>query len=79
MDMTQPTAEQFDIYQFEDRIQELLLALRRLRSENQALLSERSEQQRRNGELKQRLESIIERLRRFEELHPESQRKVALS
>lgn len=57
----------FDLYQFEDRIEELLSTLIRLRSENQALRAERDDQQRRNADLKQRLEVIVERLRRLEQ------------
>lgn len=64
MDSRQPD---FDLYQFEDRIEELLLTLRRLRVENRTLRGEWEEQLRLNAELKQRLESIVERIRRIEQ------------
>ena len=57
----------FDLYQFEDRIEELLLTLRRLRVENRTLRGEWEEQLRLNAELRQRLESIVERIRRIEQ------------
>lgn len=58
---------EFDVYQFEDRVEELLHTLHRLRAEIQALRTERDDQQRRNADLKQRLELIVERLRRLEQ------------
>lgn len=60
-------APDFDLYQFEDRIEELLLTVRRLRVENRTLRGEWEEQLRLNAELKQRLESIVERIRRIEQ------------
>ncbi len=59
---------EFDLYQFEDRIEELLLTLRRLRVENRTLRNEWEEQLRLNAELKQRLETIIERIKRIEQI-----------
>lgn len=58
----------FDLYQFEDRIEELMLTLRRLRVENRTLRNEWEEQLRLNAELKHRLESIVERIKRIEQV-----------
>lgn len=77
--MTQASFNEFDLYQFEDRIEELLAALQRLRSENQALRTERSEQLHCNETLKLRLEQIIERLRRFEATHAQGSTEATLS
>lgn len=62
----------FDLYQFEDRIEELMLTLRRLRVENRTLRGEWEEQLRLNAELKHRLESIVERIKRIEQLETKS-------
>lgn len=62
----------FDLYQFEDRIEELMLTLRRLRVENRTLRNEWEEQLRLNAELKHRLESIVERIKRIEQIEAKS-------
>lgn len=57
----------FDLYQFEDRIDELLIALKRLQVENRTLRSEVEAHIHRNAELKQRISSVVERIRTLEE------------
>ena len=57
----------FDLYQFEDRIEELLAILKRLRVENRTLRSEVEAHIHRNAELKDRIQSIVERVRALED------------
>ena len=56
----------FDIDRFEQRVDSLLAAYRRLLSEHQALQAEHQAQQERNRFLHERLNSIIERIRALE-------------
>ena len=53
----------FDLYQFEDRVEELLATLKRLQVENRTLRSEVEAHIHRNAELKQRIKSVVERIR----------------
>ncbi len=57
----------FDLYQFEDRIDELLVSLKRLQVENRTLRSEVEAHIHRNAELKQRISSVVERIRTLED------------
>lgn len=56
----------FDLYQFEDRVEELLVTLKRLQVENRTLRSEVEAHIHRNAELKQRIQSVVERIRSLE-------------
>lgn len=57
----------FDVYEFEDRIEELLAAYGRQRSANAALVREIKTLTRNNAELKERLDAVVERIRALEE------------
>lgn len=57
----------FDIYQFEDRVEELLGTVQRLRAANAALSRDYEALARRNEEIKQRLSAVIERIRALED------------
>lgn len=58
---------EFDIYQFEDRIEELLTGYHKLREAHDALTREFETLANRNAELKRRLNALIERIRALEE------------
>lgn len=58
---------EFDIYQFEDRIEELLITVRKLRAANENLTRELESVTRRNAELKRRLSAVVERIRALED------------
>lgn len=57
----------FDIHQFEDRIEDLLAAYRKQRSANETLVRELKSLTQKNAELKERLTAVIERIRALEE------------
>lgn len=57
----------FDIYQFEDRVEELLLAYRKLQASNEALTRDLEAATRKNAEMKRRLAAVIERIRALED------------
>lgn len=57
---------QFDIYQFEDRVDDLLNAYRRLRLENDTLRHEFEALARRNTEGRRRVQALVDRLRALE-------------
>ncbi|GEM_PF-2773388 len=58
---------EFDLYQFEDRIDELLVTVKRLQVENRTLRSEVEAHIHRNAELKERIQSVVERIRALED------------
>ncbi|MES1943227.1 hypothetical protein PC39_03872 [Salinisphaera sp. PC39] len=58
---------EFDIYQFEDRIEELLVTVRKLRAANENLTREFESLTRRNAEMKHRLSAVVERIRALED------------
>jgi FtsZ-binding cell division protein ZapB len=58
---------EFDIYQFEDRVADLLIGHRKLRVANETVTRDFEALARRNAELKQRLTAVIERIRALEE------------
>lgn len=58
---------EFDLYQFEDRVDDLLGVLKRLQVENRTLRSEVEAYIHRNAELKDRIQSVVERIRTLEE------------
>lgn len=60
----------FDLYQFEDRIEELLVSLKRLQVENRTLRSEVEAHIHRNAELKERVQSVVERIKSLEDAPP---------
>lgn len=57
----------FDVYEFEDRIEELLLAYGKQRTANEALVREIKALTQNNAELKKRLAAVIDRIRALEE------------
>lgn len=57
----------FDIYQLEDCVEELLVSHQRLRSENKTLRSELETHIRRNAELKERIKNILARVEALEQ------------
>lgn len=57
----------FDVYQFEDRVADLIAAHRRLAAENKALRQDYETLARRHAEARQRLQALLERLRALEE------------
>ena len=57
----------FDVYQLEDCVEELLASHKRLRSENQTLRSELENHIRRNVELKERIKNILTRVETLEQ------------
>lgn len=57
----------FDIYQFEDRIEDLLVAYRKQRTVNEALVRELKALTKNNAELKKRLAAVIDRIRALED------------
>lgn len=58
---------EFDIYQFEDRVADLLIGYRKLRAANETLARDFEALTHRNAELKRRLTAVIERIRALEE------------
>lgn len=58
---------EFDIYQFEDRIEDLLVAYRKQRTANETLVRELKSLTQKNAEMKERLTAVIERIRALEE------------
>lgn len=57
----------FDIYQLEDCVEELLTSHKRLRSENHTLRSELETHIRRNAELKERIKNVLARVEALEQ------------
>lgn len=57
---------QFDIAQFEDRVEALLAAHRALLSDYQALRQAHEDEQRRSRETRERLNGVIERIKALE-------------
>lgn len=57
----------FDIYQLEDCVEELLTSHKRLRSENHALRNELETHIQRNAELKERIKNILARVEALEQ------------
>lgn len=58
--------DDFDIDRFEQRVDGLLTAYRQLQSEHKALVAEYQAQNRRNAQLRERLNGVIERIRALE-------------
>lgn len=57
----------FDIYQFEDRIEDLLAAYRKQRTANETLVRELKALTKNNAELKKRLAAVIDRIHALED------------
>ena len=57
----------FDIYQLEDCVGELLVSHQRLRTENKTLHSELENHIRRNVELKERIKQVLARVEALEQ------------
>ena len=57
----------FDIYQLEDCVEELLASHQRLRSENKTLRNELETHIHRNAELKERIKSVLARVEALEQ------------
>ena len=57
----------FDIYQLEDCVEELLVSHQRLRTENKTLRSELEAHIRRNAELKERIKNVLTRVEALEQ------------
>lgn len=58
---------EFDIYQFEDRVEELVIGYRKLQVANDTLTREFEALTRRHAETKRRLASVVERIRALED------------
>ena len=57
----------FDIYQLEDCVEELLISHQRLRTENKTLHGELEKHIRRNVELKDRIKQVLARVEALEQ------------
>lgn len=57
----------FDIFQLEDCVEELLASHQRLRTENRTLRNELETHIRRNAELKERIKSVLARVEALEQ------------
>ncbi len=57
----------FDIYQLEDCVQELLASHQRVRTENKTLRNELENHIRRNVELKERIKQVLARIEALEQ------------
>lgn len=56
----------FDIYQLEDRIEELLDAYHRVQREKQALADEKAELAELHGQMRQRIQAVVKRIKSLE-------------